>query len=278
VLQWCAEKKGHKKSLDDDIAMFRWLNPHLGGLVLEDVTRDLVDRVMYIKEGESSASRANRYASLIRSVLRKAAREWTDGRFPWLERAPAIRMRPEPKHRIRWLSYQEARRLIAALPDHLGDAAAFTLQTGLRSSNCSQLTWQQIDLKRKVMWVYGDQAKGKKAIGVPLNSVAVEVLMRRRASNMQHVFVFEYQGTPLSRFNNHSWSKTLKRLHIKNFRWHDLRHTWASWHVQSGTSLHVLQKLGGWETPAMVQVYAHMASEHMALDAERIVPKDLGKS
>ena len=258
--------------------MFRWLSPHLSGVVLDDLTRDFVDKVLHIKEEESSPSRANRYAALIRAVLRKAEREWTDGRHPWLDRAPAIRMRPEPKHRVRWLTHAEANRLVASLPEHLSDAAAFTLQTGLRSSNGSMLKWEQIDLKREVMWIYGDQAKAKKPIGIPLNSIALAILQRRKRSNLQQAFVFEYKGAKLSRFNNHSWSSTLKRLNIKNFRWHDLRHTWASWHAQSGTPLHILQKLGGWETAAMVEVYAHMAPEHMALDAERIVPKDLEKS
>jgi len=269
-MQWHKEK-GDKKSIKGDLAMFKWLAPYFDGKYLDDITRDVVDKVLDIKEQDSSASRANRHAALIRSVLRKAAREWTHGRVPWLAFAPAIRMRPEPKHRVRWLTYAQATRLIAELPEHLADAAWFTLQTGLRQSNCAQLKWEQIDIKRKVMWVYGDQAKAKKAIGVPLNSQALEILKRRKASNIQSIAVFEYKGKALSRFNNHSWSKALLRVGVKNFRWHDLRHTWASWHVQSGTSLHVLQKLGGWETAIMVQVYAHMAPEHMALDAERIV-------
>ena len=54
------------------------------------------------------------------------------------------------------------------------------------------------------------------------------------------------------------------RSGIENFRWHDLRHTWSSWHVQDGTPLHVLQELGGWETPAMVRRYAHLAVTHLA--------------
>jgi integrase len=48
------------------------------------------------------------------------------------------------------------------------------------------------------------------------------------------------------------------------FRWHDLRHTWASWHVQAGTPIHVLQELGGWSDIRMVQKYAHLAPEHLA--------------
>ncbi|OFZ67423.1 MAG: hypothetical protein A2V79_05905 [Betaproteobacteria bacterium RBG_16_56_24] len=57
---------------------------------------------------------------------------------------------------------------------------------------------------------------------------------------------------------------------IENFRWHDLRHTWASWHIQEGTPQHVLQELGGWSTPEMVQKYAHLSADHLAPYADRL--------
>ena len=72
--------------------------------------------------------------------------------------------------------------------------------------------------------------------------------------------------------NNTAWKGALKRAGIENFRWHDLRHTWASWHVQAGTPLYELQQLGGWECAEMVKRYAHLAPEHLAKAAANIVP------
>ena len=57
---------------------------------------------------------------------------------------------------------------------------------------------------------------------------------------------------------------------IADFRRHDLRHTWASWHVQSGTPLHALQELGSWSTTQMVQRYAHLSAQHLAEYANRL--------
>jgi integrase len=74
----------------------------------------------------------------------------------------------------------------------------------------------------------------------------------------------KFNGKPIGQVNTEAWRKALKRAGIADFRWHDLRHTWTSWHVQAGTSLHVLQELGGWSDFKMVQRYAHMAPEHLS--------------
>jgi integrase len=60
-----------------------------------------------------------------------------------------------------------------------------------------------------------------------------------------------------------AWKAALSRAGITEFRWHDLRHTWASWHVQTGTPLNALQELGGWESVDLVRRYAHLAPDHL---------------
>lgn len=76
-------------------------------------------------------------------------------------------------------------------------------------------------------------------------------------------FVFTYKGKPVKQCNIPAWRKALKRVGIEDFRWHDLRHTWASWHVQNGTSLQELQQLGGWSSFDIVLRYAHLSSNHL---------------
>ena len=66
------------------------------------------------------------------------------------------------------------------------------------------------------------------------------------------------------------WKRALTHAGIKDFRWHDLRHTWASWHVQNGTPLHDLQELGGWESAEMVRRYAHLTPAHLAKHAAKL--------
>ena len=66
-----------------------------------------------------------------------------------------------------------------------------------------------------------------------------------------------------------AWYRALDDAELK-YRWHDLRHTWASWHRQSGTPTHELQRLGGWRSSVMVERYAHLAPDHLTKAASRI--------
>jgi integrase len=76
--------------------------------------------------------------------------------------------------------------------------------------------------------------------------------------------VFGFRGHPVRQVNIKAWRLALGRAGIAEFRWHDLRHTWASWHVHARTPLHVLQDLGGWECVEMVRKYAHFSTVHLA--------------
>jgi integrase len=262
VVKWA--KESHKKSLNDDIARFRWLDKFLGGKYLETINRALVDRIVDAKlaEGVSNAT-ANRLVALIRAVLRKCEREWE-----WLDKAPAFRMRKEPSRRIRYLTQEEARRLLGELPEHMSDMAAFSLATGLRQANVTGMQWSQVDLSRGLAWVHPDQAKAKRAIAVPLNAEAVKLISKQLGKHESWVFTF--RGKPITQVSTKAWYAALERAGISDFRWHDLRHTWASWHVQNGTPLFALQELGGWESPEMVRRYAHLSADHLAPYARRL--------
>jgi len=253
----------HKASRPSDISRLRWLDQFLNGVELHAIRRDLLDKILTAKKAEGvENATANRVVELIRAILMKACNEWE-----WLDRVPSMRMLPEPTRRVRWLTRNEADRLIAALPYHLADMVRFSLETGLRRSNVTGLQWSQVDLVRRMAWIHPDQAKARKAIPVPLSSVAVAVLRKQIGKHQANVFSF--RGKPVYQVSTKAWRKALKRVGIENFRWHDLRHTWASWHIQEGTPQHVLQELGGWSGPEMVQRYAHLSGEHLAQWVDR---------
>ena len=74
--------------------------------------------------------------------------------------------------------------------------------------------------------------------------------------------------------DNRAWNSACKRAGIEDFRFHDLRHTWASWLIQSGVPLSVLQEMGGWESIEMVRRYAHLAPNHLTEDVPNMSHKE----
>ena len=145
----------------------------------------------------------------------------------------------------------------------------FSLVTGLRQNNVLNLKWEQIDLKRRIAWIYPDETKNSQALGVPLNQVALQVLAVRQKTTP---FVFNNsKGQPVKAVSHRIWRKGLKEAGISNFKWHDLRHTWASWLVQSGVPLLALKEMGGWESLEMVQKYAHLSSQHLQDHADNLL-------
>ena len=82
--------------------------------------------------------------------------------------------------------------------------------------------------------------------------------------------VFTCEGNLIVQVNTKAWRNALQRAGILDFRWHDLRHTFATWHREAGTPTHELQRLGGWKTQSMVERYAHVAPEGLQLAASRL--------
>lgn len=264
VERWLTEKQGAKTTLEDDARYLRWLHQFLFDLFLDEINRELIDHITKTRmaDGVSNAT-VNRMLEVLRAILNCAEKHWE-----WLDKAPHVRMLPKPKRRVRWLTKSEAERLLLELPEHLAEMMRFTLATGLRQANVTGLQWSQVDRQRACAWIHPDQAKARKAIPVPLNEDALAVLKRQLGQHDE--FVFSYKGKPVAKANNHAWRNALKRAGIENFRWHDLRHTWASWHIQQGTPLYVLQELGGWAGPEMVQRYAHLSANHLKQYADRL--------
>lgn len=260
--RWLSETE-HKASHRDDIAKLRWLHPYLGDKRLDEIDRTLIDRIKFDREKLGAAGTTNRYLALIRAILRRACNDWE-----WIERVPKFKLFKEAEGRIRSLTEAEFERLIRELPEHLADMAVFSVATGLRQGNVKGLEWQYVDLERKHAWIPGSQHKNGKPHSVPLNEVALAILRKQIGKHARWVFTF--RGEPVTNVNTKAWTSALKRAGIEDFRWHDLRHTFATWHRKAGTPTFELQRLGGWQTTSMVERYAHVAPEALQGAAGRL--------
>lgn len=250
--RWLLEKS-HKRSIETDRLRIEILRPKIGSMKLASVTRDIVERHT---TGAAPATR-NRYRALMRAILRAAERDWE-----WIDKAPIIKAEQENNERKTFITREQADRLIAELPDHYRPAVRFALLTGLRKANVLGLRWAAVNLEAGTVVVAAEEAKGKRKIVVPLNASA-KALLEAMPHREGKVF-------GLSSITEAAWKRACARAGITDFRFHDLRHTWASWHAMAGTPAQVLQELGGWQSYSMVERYVTFAPSHLAAAAEAV--------
>lgn len=279
VTAWLGDHQ-HKRSLSKDLHNLVWLDPHFRDKYLDEIDSDALTAVSDARRAEpkdkrrrkdgspftttpTSQATVDKMLALIRSILRDAHRRG------WLDVPATVELKAPPREDYRWLSKDEAAALYDELANHLRPLYLFALSTGLREQNILRLEWGKVDMSRRVMWVKAGAAKGKKAIGLPLNRDAMEVLKDQQGKSKRWVFPNE-AGKPYDRANNHGFKAAQVRAGIAPLTWHDLRHTWASWHVMAGTSLRTLMELGGWRSIQSVLRYAHLSPEHLASDAARV--------
>lgn len=205
--------------------------------------------------GSKQPATYNRLLSIIKAALSMSVQRG------WLERSPHISKRKVTTTRERWLTADEWQKILEELPTHLNAMARFAIHTGLRWSNVALLRWDQIDLTRKLVTIEAGAMKARKAHQVPLSTAAIAAL--RATGDNREGYVFTWGGKPIKSAKT-GWKHACAKAGLEGVRWHDLRHTWASWHVQAGTPLAVLQQLGGWASLSQVQRYAHLAPSHIA--------------
>ena len=296
VVQYIREKSNDdKSSLSMDIAKFRWMEKNIPGVAeipLKKITRRWVTKNIRepLRDKGLKKRTINHYLEVVGHLLNLAATEWeTETGYTWLEHAPKIKLEKlskREKTRVRWLTKQDTERLLNELPDHLKPIYRFALNTGLRTKNLQDLEWEQVDLVRKLAWIHPDEAKAGKAIGVPLNDEAVEIVRGQIGNHQKYVFTNNWNRHYKNDFNTKAWYKALDRAALRiytrkddprypthhpseykftDLHWHDAtRHTWATWHVMGGTRLEILQELGAWSDFKMVKKYAHFNTEHIA--------------
>jgi integrase len=168
------------------------------------------------------------------------------------------------KHRID--RRREPPRMLPHFADHLTPAVLVTMNTGLRRGELLALKWADVDLKQKVLTVEGATAKSGSTRHVPLNDESVRVLKqwREQCPNQDRVFLVK---TSFKR----AWAALLTRADIQNFRWHDLRHHFASRLAQAGIALNTIRELLGHASLVMTIRYAHLAPDQKREAVARLV-------
>lgn len=262
--RWLSDSKRPKER---DRELIAWLAPRVGAYPVSAVAEpEALEELR--KDGLAdgwSHSTVDRMMGTVSAVLR-ACVMWR-----YLDHAPKVPMYRAPKDEPRWLTPEEFERLCVELPMHLRLSARFAVATLLRMRAMLRLTWDRVDLEERRAWVPRAHQKAGRTFGLPLSSEGVRVLRALKCiAGPSNAYVFTWRGQPIDDCNTLAFQEAVKRAHVEPLRWHDLRHTGASWAVQSGVTLQELMLLGDWKDYRSVLRYAHLAPSQAASAAERV--------
>jgi integrase len=158
-----------------------------------------------------------------------------------------------------------------AFGDHMTPMILVSINTGLRRGELFSLKWENVDFQQAMLTIEGTYAKSGKTRYVPLNSEALNVLKAwRNQTTSKDLIFYNREGKRFDTLKK-GWTGILKQANIKNFRWHDLRHHFASRLVMLDVDLNTVRELLGHADISMTLRYAHLAPEHKANAVAKLV-------
>jgi len=243
------------KTYELNISNLHALTPFFQGKHLSDITPQDIERYKAERLKQVLPASVNRDLTCLRHMLNKAV-EWS-----YLSASPmkGVKLLKEPPGRLRFLSKDEIKRLMEELPDSTKTVVLFALYTGLRKSEILNLKWNNIDFKNKMIIV--DKTKTNERRIIPMNN-AIYKELQDISRNRNGDAIFAQEKINLRK----NFEAAVKRAEIDDFRFHDLRHTFASYLVMSGASLIAVQQLLGHKEIRMTMRYSHLSQDHL-LDA-----------
>ena len=258
-LEWSEAHKA-QSTYERDKRTFKHFLAFVGDRPLRSISPRLIERyrTSLLQNGRKPTSVNIEYRHL-KAAFSKA-KDWG-----YIKENPFTRLKPlkEPQSPPRSLSQEEVKQVLSYLKGkdpNFYDLVLFTLETGARRIEVLNLKWEDIDLQENTVLLHG---KGNKTREVPLTSRLRALLERRGPKRSGNVFPYTHPDTI-----THKWVKIMRILGLK-YRFHDLRHTTASWLVMNGVPLRGVQELLGHSDIRITQIYAHLKKDYLREALER---------
>jgi integrase len=254
--------------------MLEWWKKEIGHCILADLTKTLLSektdlltahkrKLRNSKEKPRSAARVNRFLSALSHVFTIAVNEWE-----WLETHPMQKIKPmkEPRGRVRFLDSEERERLLAACKasdnPYLYAVVVLALSTGARLNEIMTLRWRDVDFERNTITLHETKNGDRRLI--PLAGHALDTMRdHAKVRNIKSNLVFPAPKDPAKPYYiRTSWHTAIKKAKITDFRFHDLRHSAASYLAMSGATPSAIADVLGHKSLQMVKRYAHLSEAH----------------
>jgi integrase len=261
-----------KKSKRDQLRQLEWWKEKIGSYTLADATPSLISehrsklKQGIVRSGQTrSAGTVNRYLAALSHVFSVAVREWH-----WVENNPVTRVsKPkEPQGRVRFLSDEERERLLEACKKSacksLYPIVVLAISTGARKGELLNLEWQHVDLRVNAIRLV--QTKNTDTRALPLAGPALENIKKiSKVRRLDSHLVFADENNPTRPiYIEKYWREALKEANVEDFRFHDLRHSAASYLAMNGATLAEIADILGHRTLQMVKRYTHLSEQHTA--------------
>ena len=265
--------KVNKKSWSRDALSIKNLNGFFADRYIYEINNLNVDEYKKKRlESEDTVATINRELSCFKTILRKAV-EWGKLNTP----LPKIQLFKENNQRVRYLEEKEAETLLEASPEPLKSIIVIALHTGMRRGEILSLKWNDVDARERNITIWNTKNREKRV--VPMNSRVCDVFLGRTKSPDSE-FVFTRQNGQhriTDDYVTHLFQKVVEKTGIKNFRFHDLRHTFASWLVMRGVDLKTVQELLGHKDFRMTLRYSHLSPDHKKQAVELLAKNGAGR-
>jgi integrase len=277
-------EKMNPKRFVDVKSLLEWWKGEIGVYILSDVSRALIidqrDKLLNTKGRHverRSKSTVNRYMTALGNVFTVAMNEWE-----WIQENPMrkISKLPEPRGRVRFLDDDEREQLLeackASASPYLHTVVVLALSTGARQGELLKLRWSDIDWQRRVITLHDTKNKERRLL--PLAHYALQLMEEHnKVKNMASDLVFPSPSNLMRPWDSRSsWLFALQKANIQNFRFHDLRHSCASYLAMNGASLAEIAEVLGHKTLQMVKRYAHLSEAHTAKVVQSMNEKIFG--
>lgn len=228
-----------------------FINKYLYEVTSEDVEKFKAER---IKEGVTAAT-VNRDLAWLKSMFNRAI-EWGKTQNNPVRK---VKLFKENNQRLRYLEKEEIIKLLDNCSKHLRPIVIVALHTGMRKGEILNLKWHDVDFKRDIIYLY--QTKNNERREVTMNDIVkAELIKVRKHPESPYIFCNK-DGKPYGNVRK-SFFTALKNSGIVDFRFHDLRHTFASHLVMSGVDLNTVRELLGHKSMQMTLRYAHLSPDH----------------
>ncbi|OGW59141.1 MAG: hypothetical protein A2Y48_02735 [Nitrospirae bacterium RIFCSPLOW2_12_42_9] len=244
----------HKRKGDDNPRVQRWVDA-FSNIDASIITPSMIERVMFEMKNDGFANATiNRYLVVLKAIFNKAV---YDGLLA-VNPASKVKLWKVNNEVVRYLTPKQETDLLEHLPERFHPIVLTALNTGLRQGELLRLTWQDIDWNMGILTVR--ESKSGEARRVPMNSTVQEILTTLRPQDYsQEDTIFPHDARYLRR----AFDKAVSKAKLNPFRFHDLRHTFASRLAMQGANDRTIMTLGGWKSPRMLNRYAHISPTHL---------------